>query len=262
MISGGFRTYGKVAGILMLDSRIPRIPGDPGHAQTFPFPVSYAVVKDLPFKDLVEARADNVGHAIDAALDLQSDGVSFVAADCGLFSIFQQQIASALSIPFIGSSLSLIPHLCSFFGPALDVGVITGHAGMLSERHLRAAGADPARVVAFGMECSREFTRVVIERGETLDGESLAHDVESAARSLAERARASGRTLGAVVIECTNLVAYREQVQRGAGAPVYDLVSLIDFFAEGFAARRFPESHQSFRSGRGWPVTAVPGGKE
>jgi hypothetical protein len=36
---GGTVNYGRVAGILMLDSTIPRIPGDPGHAATFSFPV-------------------------------------------------------------------------------------------------------------------------------------------------------------------------------------------------------------------------------
>jgi hypothetical protein len=231
----------------MLDSRIPRVPGDPGHAQTFPFPVSYATVHGLAFKDLVDARMDNVGLAIDSARSLESEGVSFVVADCGLFSVFQEKIARSLSIPFIGSSLSLIPFLCSFFGPSVDVGVLTGHCGMLSDVHLRAAGADPSRVIAAGMERSDEFKRVVIDRGETLDDAALGADVRAAASSLSQRARAEGRRLGAVVIECTNLIAYREEVQRCVGVPAYDLVSLIDFFAEGFAARRFLETHRSFR---------------
>ena len=140
MTHGGFGTYGKVAGILMLDSLIPRIPGDPGHAQTFSFPVSYEIVHGLPFKDLVDARLDNIGLAIESARRLESEGVSFVVADCGLFSVFQDRIARALSIPFLGSSLSLIPFLCSFLSPSLAVGVLTGHCGMLSDAHLRAAG--------------------------------------------------------------------------------------------------------------------------
>ncbi len=251
MTLGGYGTYGSVAGILMLDSRIPRVPGDPGHAQTFPFPVSYAIVRGLPFQDLVDARPTHVGLAIESARSLQSEGVSFVAADCGLFSVFQDEIARALSIPFIGSSLSLIPFLCSFFGPSLDVGLLTGHAGMLSETHLRAAGADPSRVIVTGMEHSAEFKRVVIDRGQTLDEQSLAADVQAAASSLAARARADGRRLGAVVIECTNLITYRDEVQRGVGAPVYDLVSLIEFFAQGCAARRFQETYRSFHGQRG-----------
>ena len=85
-IFGGTTNYGQVAGILMLDSTIPRIPGDPGHAETFDFPVRYGVIRDFPFEDLVEIHKDNIGQVIKAAIDLQTEGVNFVAANCGLFS--------------------------------------------------------------------------------------------------------------------------------------------------------------------------------
>jgi hypothetical protein len=57
-IFGGTANYGQVAGILMLDSTIPRTPGDPGHAQTFDFPVRYGVIRDFPFEDLITFRSD------------------------------------------------------------------------------------------------------------------------------------------------------------------------------------------------------------
>lgn len=248
MVRGGFVTYGKVAGILMLESRIPRMPGDPGHAQTFSFPVSYAIVHGLPFQDLVEAKVDKVDLAIEAARGLEGEGVSFVAADCGLFSIFQEPIAKAISVPFIGSSLSLVPFLCSFLGIGTSIGVLTGHSGLLSERHLCAAGADASRVVIAGLENSDEFRKVVIERGEELDEAALRRDVLAAAGALAAQARAEGRRLGAVVIECTNLIPFRREVQERTGLPVYDLVSLVEFCAGGFAERRFAETFRSFRS--------------
>jgi len=40
-VQGGFNQYGFTVGILMLDTRFPRIPGDMGNAATFPFPVRY-----------------------------------------------------------------------------------------------------------------------------------------------------------------------------------------------------------------------------
>ena len=184
----------------------PVFPGDPGHAQTFSFPVLHGIVVGLPFQDLVDANTDRVELAVETARKLESRGVSFVAADCGLFSVFQDQIARAISIPFIGSSLSLIPFLCSFLSPSFGIGVLTGDTGMLSELHLRAAGADPSRTLAIGMENSAEFKRVVIDRGEALDEPALAHDVRTAATALAARARSDGRRLGVVVIECTNFI--------------------------------------------------------
>jgi hypothetical protein len=38
-VFGGNTNYGQIAGILMLDSTIPRFSGDPGHAETFSFAV-------------------------------------------------------------------------------------------------------------------------------------------------------------------------------------------------------------------------------
>ena len=40
-VQGGTNLYGFTVGILMLDTRFPRIPGDMGNATTFDFPVRY-----------------------------------------------------------------------------------------------------------------------------------------------------------------------------------------------------------------------------
>jgi len=245
MVSGGFVTYGKVAGIIMLESGIPRIPGDPGHAQTFPFPVAYAVARGLPFLDLVDGKFDYVEAAISAASALEMEGVSFIAADCGLFSLYQERISRKLSVPFIGSSLSLVPLLAGFLPPAFSVGILTGHAGMLRDIHLRPAGVDPSRTVIAGMEDSREFRKVVIERGNELDEDAMRADTVDAARSLAAKAEQDGRKLGAVVIECTNLITFRKEIQDATRTPTYDLVSLIEMYASGYGRRNFTEGYFS-----------------
>ena len=43
--SGGKTVFGATVGILMLETRFPRIPGDMGNALTWPFPVQYRVVR-------------------------------------------------------------------------------------------------------------------------------------------------------------------------------------------------------------------------
>ena len=43
--TGGKAIYGAPLGILMLEARFPRIPGDMGNAATWPFPVLYRVVQ-------------------------------------------------------------------------------------------------------------------------------------------------------------------------------------------------------------------------
>ena len=234
-IFGGTTNYGQVAGILMLDSTIPRIPGDPGNAETFDFPVRYGVIREFPFEDLVEIRQDNIDRVIKAAIDLQTEGVNFVTADCGLFSPFQKDIADALEIPFIGSALNLIPLITGFLPGRQKIGLITGDTQLLKTPHLEAAGADPDRLVIRGMENSEEFKQVVIERGPKLDIDAMQAGVLTAAEDLFR----SGEPIGAVVLECTNLITFRCDIQRQFNVPVFDLVSLMEFFADGYRFRDF-----------------------
>ena len=58
VLQGGRTYYGPKIGILMMRTRFPRIPGDPGNAATFPFPVSYRVVPDLFPAGRIPADAD------------------------------------------------------------------------------------------------------------------------------------------------------------------------------------------------------------
>jgi len=234
-IFGGSNTYGQIAGILMMDSTIPRLPGDPGHAATLPFPVRYGIVRGFPFEDLVEIRRENIGRVINAAIDLEREGVNFVAADCGLFSPFQRDIADMLSVPFIGSALNLIPLISGFLPAGKKVGLITGDTRLLKSEHLAAAGADPEALVIRGMEKSREFEEVVIKRSQKLDVEALQAGVLTAAEDLFR----SGEAIGAVVLECTNLITFRSDIQQLFNIPVFDMVTLIEFFAAGYQLRKF-----------------------
>lgn len=232
-VYGGTVNYGQLVGILMLDSTIPRIPGDPGHAETFPFPVRYGVIRGFPFHDLVDIKKDNLDLVIQAALKLEKEGVSFIAADCGLFSPFQRDIAKVLNVPFLGSSLNLIPFIAGFLPEHQKIGIITGDARLLKQEHLKAAGADKDKLIIRGMENSEEFQKVVINRGQELDVEHMREGVLDAAKDLLRE------PAGAVILECTNLVTFRSDVQSLLKVPVFDTVSLIEFFAGGFRLRSF-----------------------
>ena len=239
-VYGGTTNYGQLVGILMIDSTIPRVPGDPGHAETFPFPVRYGMIRGFPFQDLVDIKKDNLDLVIKAAVELEKEGVSFIAADCGLFSPFQQDIAKALNVPFLGSSLNLIPFIAGFLPEWQKIGMITGDSRLLKAEHLKAAGADPNRLIIRGMESSGEFQKVVINRGQELDVERMRKEVLDVVKGI------SGTSIGAVVLECTNLVTFRADIQCLLRVPVFDAVSLIEFFAEGFRLRSFISNYISY----------------
>ena len=232
-ITGGFSSYGHMAGILMSDSTTPRIPGDPGHAETFSFPVVYEVLHGFPFQDLIDINKEHIGILTNRAKSLEEKGVSLVAADCGLFGPFQKEMKSHLKVPFIGSALDLVPLLQRHLPAGRKVGIITGDTSILKPAHLEASGIDPESVVLVGMENSAEFNRVVIQRAQTLDPDEMRRGVLRAAEALA------GRKVGPIVLECTNLISFRRDIQELLRKPVYDLVSLIEFYISGFAKRVF-----------------------
>lgn len=232
-VRGGRATYGAVAGILMLDSSSPRIPGDPGHAGTFPFPVRYAVARGVSVDDLVAYEPHRVAPAVAAARQLEDAGVRFVVADCGLFSLYQQHVADALGVPFLGSALSLVPLVAATLAGDTPVGLITGHTGYLRDAHLAAANIDPARTVIRGMEDCGEFRRVVLEGVQELDVDALR------AGAMAAAAEVVGERAGAIVLECPNLVPFRRDLQAAFGLPVLDLVSMIELYAGAYRLRSF-----------------------
>ena len=59
---GGKALYGAPLGILMLEAKFPRIPGDMGNATTWPFPVLYRVVRGAtPERVVLHAAAGPSG---------------------------------------------------------------------------------------------------------------------------------------------------------------------------------------------------------
>jgi Asp/Glu/hydantoin racemase len=233
--AGGNTTYGCVAGILSLYSTAPRIVGDPVNAQTFDFPVCHAVVEDVTIRDLIALDERNMGKIIKVAQGLQSRGVRFIATSCGLFAPFQKRIAAELSVPFLSSALQIVPFIRGFSARDRQICVFTAHAGLLTQEHLRDSGFRLSDVLVKGMETYPEFARIVLEGGSDIDVEKFRLEVRQAAADVA----GSGNDVGAVVLECPNLISFRSEIQQTLGVPVFDIVTLVDFFAAGYRLKHF-----------------------
>ncbi len=97
---GGKNIYGFPIGILMLSSRLPRIPGDMGNATTWNFPVLYKVVKEAsPHKVVREGDPALLTPFINAAKELEQEGVRAITTNCGFLAMFQKEMAAAVNVP-------------------------------------------------------------------------------------------------------------------------------------------------------------------
>jgi hypothetical protein len=160
---GGKTVYGACVGILMLETRFPRIPGDIGHAAIWPFPVLYKVVRGATAERVTTARAnDRSTGLLDAFLaagaELVQDGADGITTSCGFLSIHQHELGAHCSVPVAASALMQIPLVERLLPPRKRVGVLTFSAELLGADHLVAAGAAPDTPVV-GAERGREFWR-------------------------------------------------------------------------------------------------------
>ena len=140
---GGKAVYGARLGILMLEARFPRIPGDMGNAGTWPFPVLYKVVSGAsPQRVVREQAAGPAARFLAAARELAALGADGITTNCGFLSLYQKELAAAVSVPVATSSLMQVPMIQSTLPAGKRVGVITVSAATLTPDHLTAIGVD------------------------------------------------------------------------------------------------------------------------
>jgi hypothetical protein len=232
---GGNTNYGCVAGILSLYSTAPRLPGDPVNAETFNFPVCHAVVEDVTIQDLIALDSRNIDKIIRVAKGLENRGVRFIATSCGLFAPFQKVIGDQLSVPFVSSALQIVSFLRGFLTGGKTVCVFTAHSGLLTEEHLRESNFGLKDVLVKGMESYPEFSRIVLKGGTNIDPEKLRREIWDAGSDV----RKSGKRIDFAVLECPNLITFRSEIQRSLGAPVFDIVNVIEFVVSAYRLRTF-----------------------
>jgi Asp/Glu/hydantoin racemase len=233
---GGKAVYGAPLGILMLQARFPRIPGDMGNAATWPFPVLYRVVKGASPERVVLQQADGLLDAfLQAAAELVDQGAEAITTNCGFLAIFQRELSAHVRVPVATSALIQVPWVQTLLPPGQRVGVITVSAASLTNRHLAAAGVPPDTPIV-GTEGGREFYRVLI-RGEAddMDIARAEADILDAGRQLV----AADPSVGAIVLECTNMPPYARALRDALGLPVFDIYSLIAWFHTGLRPRDF-----------------------
>lgn len=232
---GGKGLYGARVGILMLETRFPRIPGDMGNAETWPFPVLYKVVPGASPHRVVHDRAAGLLDAfLDAAAELVRLGADGITTTCGFLALFQREIAAHVGVPVATSSLMQVPFIERILPPGKRVGVLTISAASLTEAHLRAAGADPATPVV-GTDDGSEFTRAILGDEERLDVAAAERDILDAGEALV----AAHRDIGAIVLECTNMVPYARSLSARLRLPVFSIYSFVSWFHAGLVPRDF-----------------------
>jgi hypothetical protein len=224
-VQGGTNLYGFSVGILMLDTRFPRIPGDMGNATTFDFPVRYhRVTGASPDRVVRQGQRELLPAFVEGARFLEREGVRAITTNCGFLAKFQPELAASVSVPVFTSSLMLVPLVHRMLPPKKAVGIMTVDASSLRPEHYTGAGiTKDIPIVVAGMETEKEFTRVMLDNELELDVEAARQEHLAVVRRLVE----GHPEIGALVLECTNMPPYRADIQAATGLPVFDITTLV-----------------------------------
>lgn len=233
---GGKVLYGAPLGILMLEARFARIPGDMGNAETWPFPVLYRVIRGADPERVVRNGAEGLLDAfIDGAKDLVDLGAEALTTNCGFLSIFQNQISAAVGVPVATSSMMQVPWVQTLLAPGKRPGIVSISSATVTDAHLDAINV-PRDTPLEGTDEDGEFFRVIVRAEKPdLDVALARTDVINAARRLTER----HPEVGAIVLECTNMAPYARDVSEATGLAVFDIYSLTTWLHAGIKPRRF-----------------------
>ncbi|MFM0116865.1 aspartate/glutamate racemase family protein [Paraburkholderia nemoris] len=233
--------HGVSIGILMLDTGFQRLPGDIGHGVTWPFPVQYGLMTGITGPQIMAATSGDANAAVplierfvEAAQQLVDLGVDGITTSCGFLVAFQQALTERCAVPVATSALLQIPSVAMLLPRRQRVGILTARAASLTPRHLLAANAPTDLPVAGLREDSRFFCNN-LENAPRVDFDEQAEDLIECAERLF---RAHPET-GAVVSECSNFAPYSALLSERFGVPVFDIVTMVEWFQSGLRPRQF-----------------------
>jgi hypothetical protein len=203
-------------GVLMLQTRFPRLMGDVGHPLSFRMPAVRRVVTGATPDRVVRAGDPALLRPfVEAGRELIDLGARALTTSCGFLVRFQQELQAALPVPVWTSSLLKLAELTR-------PGVVTVDASRLGVFELARAGAQPDTPVE-GLDSGCHLQRTLLEDCPTLDEQRARQDVVDAALRLVQR----HPELDSIVLECTNMPPYADDVARATGRPVHHLMSLV-----------------------------------
>ena len=225
-------------GILMLETRFPRIPGDVGSPETFPFPVQKRVVVGACTQRVViEGAQALLAPFLEGARELEAAGVSAITTSCGFLAKFQKELAAQIHVPVFTSSLLQVSLVHHQLPAGKIVGIMTSSGQTLTEDHFRGVGIEAIPKVVYGLDHTHS-NHIFVGDNTDLNVQQAKEDMVSVARRMTKE----HPEVGAIVLECTNMPPYAQAVAQAVGLPVYDITTLASYVMAGLQTSPQPWS--------------------
>ncbi|MBN6042097.1 hypothetical protein [Amycolatopsis sp. 195334CR] len=220
-------------GILMLEGKMADVPGCMVNDRTWTYPVRRMVVRGAKTPRTAEDAKALLPLYVEAARELERQGVRVITANCGLMALLQQEVAAAVRTPVVLSSLVAVPVVARMITPGTRIGVLTFFPDAVGEHNFTACGWSstefPVSVAGVGeYESWRRFLAT-----KEADAELHAELREDLRRVILEFL-AREPDIGALVCECTMLPAVLDDLRPDLPVPVFDILTVLDWTVSGF----------------------------
>jgi hypothetical protein len=195
------------------------------------------VVKEASIERLLTKRDKTLLKPfVDAALELQEEGVKGITGACGFMALFQRDVAQALEVPVFLSSLLQIPFIYQTLRRNQKIGIITADSASLTAEHFSAVGVSPEiPLVIAGMEKQKEFNEAVLKEKGTLDSRLIGQEVVAVAKKMVKK----NPEIGALLLECSDLPPYSHAIQKEIRLPVFDFFTMIHYVHTALVRKEF-----------------------
>lgn len=231
-VSGAY-LGGHVLGVIAVDLVYPKLPGNVVNATTFDYPVLYKKVA-FEIEQLFDGDPALEEMIVNAAKELEAEGVRAIIGACGYFAHFQKPVAAAVGIPAFMSSLCQVPVVKLALRPQQKILVLCASGDSVNQEFFSKVGASLDDCLIQDIGGLESFAP--IRWGKTvMDNARLAKDLVSVVRQALDR----NPEVGAILLECSDLPPYACDIQRATGLPVFDFITLMNWVAQSVTQKRY-----------------------
>ncbi|QKW36263.1 hypothetical protein HUT06_21335 [Actinomadura sp. NAK00032] len=203
---------------------IDPVQGTAAHNESFPWPTRWrALTGENLIAQALSADPTLYPDVLQSARDLVAQGAQSILTTCGYFTPYQADLAKALPVPVLTSSLLQLPGILAVIGEK-KVLVLAANAAAVDARCLAGSGLkqdEQDRLVIRGLEGPGPF------REQVLKADGL-HDVPSIikqASQVVSRTVAAHGAIGAILLECGDLCLAAQPLRAVTGLPVFDYIT-------------------------------------
>lgn len=219
-------------GILMLEGKMANVTGLMAGDDTFPYPTVRHVVAGARTPRTPDDAIAMLPLYEQAARQLAPE-VDVITANCGLIALLQEELADAVDVPVVTSSLLSVPTVARLIGPRRRVGILTFFRDAVGERNYVASGwsSEEIPVSVAGVDGSEAWLEFLeTKEAPPVLRRQLGADLRAAIDELLEREP----TVGALVSECTMLPAVFDDLRKDVPVPIFDLPTTLDWALSGY----------------------------